>query len=187
MIPLFIVLGTMGWVEFTERSKFWASHQRLSAVSWGFFWVVNTILLIAFTFTYSKRARVEAMSYLSRYDNIQTFAILDEENCPELMPYFYLNQWPTCYNKLSIDPNTDSLLNVTPKILKKPPRFILFTGDKKIQPMVIKARQHFPYLVYETTIEPGFMDRFIHWLNPINKNRRIFIYRNTAVVPKKHI
>jgi hypothetical protein len=51
--------------------------------------------------------------------------------------------------------------------------------------MVIKARQYFPRLVYETTIEPGFIDRFVHWLNPINKNRRIFIYRNSEVIPQR--
>ena len=187
MIPLFVILGTIGWVGFAEYSKFWLRNQRLLSISWGFFWVLNTILLLFFTVTYSKKARVEAMSYLSRYDNIQAITVLDEENNPEQMPKFYLNQWPVSYNEFVGDPGVDAILHVAAKPVNTPPRFILFTGDKNIQPMVIKARQYFPFLVYETTIEPGAMDRLVHWLNPINKNRRIFIYRNTAVIPEKHL
>ncbi|MCK9269050.1 MAG: hypothetical protein RBR47_09575 [Bacteroidales bacterium] len=39
-------------------------------------------------------------------------------------------------------------------------------------------RQLFPDLKYETTAEPGFVDKVMYWLNPHNKNDRIFIYRN---------
>jgi hypothetical protein len=175
----------MGWVGFVSYSKFWLRNKRLASISWGFFWVLNTILLLAFTFTYSKKARVEAMSYLSGYKNIQAIAVVDEENNPEMMPKFYMNQWPVSYNESAGATSTDAILQIAAKPTHTPPEFILFTGDKNIQPLVIKARHYFPGLVYETTIEPGMMDRFIHWLNPINKNRRIFIYRNTAIIPDK--
>ncbi len=185
MIPLFVVLGSLGWSEFSEQSKFWLRNKRLSSIAWGFFWVINTILLFFFTFTYSKKARVEAMSYLAKYENIQAITVLDEENNPELMPKFYLNQWPVSYNEFVGDLSVDSILHVASKQINTPPRFILFTGDGNIQPMVIKARLYFPMLVHEATINPGNMDRLVHWLNPINKNRRIFIYRNAAIIPQK--
>lgn len=187
MIPFFIIVGSIGWVEFVRYSKFWSRNKRLATYSWGFFWVLNTILLFAFTFTYSKKARVEAMSYLARYENINAIAVLDEENNPEMMPKFYMDQWPVSYNEYVGAVSADATLQIASKPDHAPPAFILFTGDKNIQPMVINARHYFPRLVYETTIEPGRMDRFIHWLNPINKNRRIFIYRNISVIADKHI
>jgi len=186
MIPLMIVFGAMGWSAFAANSGFWKRNPKLLAWSWGFFWTLNTILLLTFTFTYSKKARVESMTYLSRYPNIKAIAVVDEENGPELMPKFYLNQWPVSYNEFVGDLSADTILAVAYRhSTTSPPAFILFTGDKQIQPMVVKARKYFPRLIYETTIEPGFIDRFVHWLNPINKNRRIFIYRNTAVVHER--
>jgi hypothetical protein len=185
MITLFVVMGSVGWSEFAERSKFWIRNRRLSSVAWGFFWVLNTILLLFFTFTYSKRARVEAMTFLSKYDNIRAITVLDNANDPEMMPKFYLNQWPASHNEYPGDHSVDSILNEAVKPVNIAPRFILFTSDVSIQPMVIKARRYFPGIVYETTIEPGYMDQIVHWLNPINKNRRIFIYRNTAFFAKK--
>ncbi|MCK9220303.1 MAG: glycosyltransferase family 39 protein [Bacteroidales bacterium] len=185
MIPIFIVIGSIGWQEFAEQSKFWKERHRLRSFCWGFFWVINTVLLLTFTFTYSKKARVESMRYLSKYPNFQSITVIDEENDPELMPKFYLNQWPYCASECSLDLSVDSILNVAANPKAPPPRFILFTGEKNIQPMVIKARKFFPGLIYETTVEPGFIDRLVHWLNPINKNRSIFIYRNTQIIPKK--
>ena len=185
MIPLFIVFGSMGWQGFTEKSKFWIQNKRLMSVCWSFFWVINTVLLLVFSVTYSKKARVEAMLYLSRYPDIGTMTVLDADNDPELMPKFYLNQWPRIYSESSHDPSTDSILRLASKPTSIPPGFILFTSEKNIRPMVEKTRNFFPFIVYETTIHPGNIDRFIHWLNPVNKNRRIFIYRNCAVVPHK--
>ena len=31
----------------------------------------------------------------------------------------------------------------------------------------------------------GFMDKVLHWLNPINDNQRIYIYRNKQVLPDR--
>ena len=67
----------------------------------------------------------------------------------------------------------------------KQPRFILFSAEKDLSKQVVNARKSFPFIIYETTIEPGFMDRFIRWLNPVNKNRTVYIYRNTRFFPLK--
>lgn len=185
MIPFFIILGSIGWTGFAADSSFWQKNRKLYRFSWGFFWVVNCLGLLLMTFTYSKKARVEAMTWLSRYKDIPAIVVLDEDNSPELMPKFYLGQWPVSYNEYEGDRSADSILAVTVKFSGiKAPAFFLFTGDQKVGPLISKAKEKFPGLVYETTIEPGFLDQLVHWLNPINKNRRIFIYRNTAVFPQ---
>jgi hypothetical protein len=184
LIPFMIIMGTAGWVSFLRHTKFRIRYRAWLRGSWIFFWVVNTILLLAFTVTYSKKARVEAMSYLSRYPGIEAIAVIDEEESPELIPKFYLGQWPLCYSEFPGSQSVDSVFARAERPDSPAPAFVLFSGDKKIQPLVTAARRHVPFLVYETTIEPGFIDRFVHWLNPVNKNRRIFIYRNTEIFPE---
>ncbi|MCK9424268.1 MAG: glycosyltransferase family 39 protein [Bacteroidales bacterium] len=185
MIPFLIIFGSIGWHEFAEKSVYWARNRKFMLICWSFFWVINTVLLLAFSVTYSKKARVESMTYLSKYPNIKAFTVIDEHNEPELMPRFYMNQWPGCYSDRSHDPGIDSILYLATRPESIPPSFILFTSEQNVRPMVEKARKFFPYLVYETTINTGNMDQFIHWLNPVNKNRRIFIYRNAAIIPHK--
>jgi len=185
IIPFFIITGVIGWNNFTGLSQFWKKRPRLLNGCWIFFWILNTILLIAFSFTYSKKARVETMVYLSKYPDVTCYMTLDAGSSPELMPRFYINQWPKSLNDGTDNQFPDTLLARALRLPEeKWPRFILFSGDKDIQPMIDKARIAFPGLVYETTIEPGNMDKFIHWLNPINKNRQVIIYRNRAFFPE---
>ncbi len=44
----------------------------------------------------------------------------------------------------------------------------------------------YPEIEFETIIEPGFMDRVMYWLNPINDNQNIFIYRNKKSALKQN-
>jgi len=186
LIPLFIIIGSIGWIEFKEKSAYWALHTLLLRYCWIFFWVLNTIVLLVFTFTYSKRPMAESMTYLSKYPDIKYMTVIDAENNPEMFPKFYLGQWPVMFNERNGDRSLDSILIYS---LKKgnesAPRFVLFTGDKAISPMVIKARHYLPFLVYETTIEPGFIDKLMHRLNPINRNKAVYIYRNVQFIPIK--
>jgi len=186
MLPFFIMIGSIGWQEFVELSKFWNNHRKLLRISWTFFWIINIILLGVATFSYSKKARVESMQYLSKYPDIRYLVMIDEESLPEQIPKFYLGQWPVCWSEQSGDHSPDSLLR---HVLKQPsdqyPRFFLFTGEKDLQSLVTKTRKHFPFIVYETTIHPGFIDRTVHWMNPVNRNRTIYIYRNREFFPNK--
>jgi len=186
LVPFFIMLGSIGWNEFIAQSRFWSKHHLLLRSCWGFFWVVNLILLFVFTFTYSKRARIESMSYLSRYPDITSLMVLDEENNPEQIPKFYLGQWPCCLSEVGLDRSIDSILVQSKRLPEERyPRFILFSSEKKLPELVRKTRKFFPYIVYETTVEPGFMDRTLHWMNPMNRNRTLYIYRNLEFYPVK--
>ncbi len=186
MIPFLIIAGTIGWHEFRERSGFWKKHKKLYTGSLVFFWVINGILLIVMTFSYSKRARVESMSYLAKYPGIRSLLVIDEEGSPEQIPKFYLRQWPNCWSEQAGDHSRDSLLiHAAMRPESEHPGFILFTGKDDLQAMVTSTRKYFPRIVYETTIDPGFIDKTVHWLNPVNKNRTIYIYRNCDFFPEK--
>jgi hypothetical protein len=126
------------------------------------------------------------MVYLSKYKNVKDLLIADQYDDPELFPRFYLGQWPGMYDEFIGNENTKTLIERAARAPKQSqPRFILFTGSKLKPETVIQTRRSFPFIVYETTIEPGLIDKIMHWLNPINKSRYAFIYRNKALIPEK--
>ena len=126
------------------------------------------------------------MTYLSTYPDIQYMLVVDERNSNELFPKFYLGQWPSFYDELKEGETWETFMErISRKPFQKQPRFILFTAEEDLPGMVKTARKSFPFIVYETTIEPGFIDKVVKWLNPVNKNRRVFIYRNTLFFKEK--
>lgn len=64
------------------------------------------------------------------------------------------------------------------------PDFVLFYQPDQLESRIKTMKTLFPDLVYETTIEPGFMDEVLFWLNPINDNQIITIYRNNGTISK---
>ncbi len=71
------------------------------------------------------------------------------------------------------------------KSVDKQPGFILFYQPVDIENRVMKMKEVYPELEFEVLIEPGFMDKVMYWLNPINSNQNIYIYRNKAVIADK--
>jgi hypothetical protein len=186
VIPFIVILGTIGWHDFIIRSGFWQKRTRLLNGCWVFFWVVNLILLPVTSTVYSKRARVETMAYLSRYQGIKYLLVADKEDRPELFPYFYLGQWPHSYDELLENETTDQMIvRASRAPVDEQPQFLLFTSEGDLQARIIKARKSFPFIVYETTIETGMIDKVLHRLNPLNANRIVYIYRNRAFFPDK--
>jgi hypothetical protein len=148
-----------------------------------FFWIVNFILLVPVTVMYSKKARVESMAYLSQYDQIQHFLIEDEQQTVlRFPPQYYLKKWIN-YDTFM---RNDSISGYRDKIAQggTVPDFVLFFQPDNLDRRVDSMLTIFPELEYETTIEPGFMDKVIYWLNPINDNQIITIYRNSATIAK---
>jgi 4-amino-4-deoxy-L-arabinose transferase-like glycosyltransferase len=186
VLPFIIISGSIGWIEFTGTTSLSQLTKRILQGCWIFFWVINIVALVTITFVYSKKARVETMVYLSKYKNINQLLVADAGNNPELFPRFYLGQWPHIYDELYGRETTDSLLIRASKVtFQKQPRFILISSENDVQQEVYNVRKSFPFIVYETTIEPGFIDRLVRWLNPVNKNRTVYIYRNTLFFPRR--
>ncbi|MDO8897393.1 MAG: hypothetical protein Q7V19_07060, partial [Bacteroidales bacterium] len=171
------------WVN---GSSFWKKNKSILTASWLFFWAINITLLVFFTPMYSKKARVESMSYLKGYSNIDYFLIDDYgSNVLRFPPVFYTGQWPSfdaiykdiTYKDFSEQRDWSKIENQ--------PTFVLFYKPDNLESRVDSLRQLFPELVYETKIIPGFMDRMIHRINPINANEEIHIYRNKARITEK--
>jgi len=112
--------------------------------------------------------------------------VADDGNRSEQFPRFYLGQWAHIYGDLSLVGTSDSLIQTVARFPKElHPRFILFMGEGDLQERVVKARESFPYLVYETTVKPGMIDDILHRLNPFNRNETVTIYRNLEFFPTR--
>lgn len=185
-IPFFIMVGSMGYYRYMVSSAFWMKRKKLLKACWIFFWTINLILLTGLSFMYSKRAQVESMYYLSKYPYVKTFIIMDEDENVPLPPLFYTGKWPDYPEKLSSD---TTVFQRVAYIAAKPkfyhPQFFLFSGAGNLNVRVEKTRKYFPSMVYETTIEPGFIDELMHFLNPVNKANKVYIYRNREFYPSK--
>ncbi len=178
IIPFIILLGVVGWYKFLQQTKFEEKHHRLIRGSWIFFWIMNLILLLPVSTMYSKKARVESMTYLAKYKNITSILLEDSnENFTRMVPMFYLGQWIRYYEVTNEKPVSE-LPDYVFNDVNFEPRFILFYETKNIQQRVDTMKKYFPDIVYETTIYPGLVDKILYWLNPINANQTIVIYRN---------
>ena len=185
VVPFIIILGMIGWNEFYEKSRFWQNRRNLYKSFWIFFWVINLIFLPVISTMYSKKARVESMCYLSKYENIPSLLMeATNDGNDKIPPQFYLNQWIELYYL----PEKEKLESLNLKLqlinTNEWPAFIIFYNDKNLNQRLELIKTIIPNLKYETTIEPGFVDKVLHWLNPINANQRIVIYRNTDIFPE---
>lgn len=178
IVPFLITLGYVGWSEFVETSKFWATRKKLLRGCWIFFWVLNTIPLLVVSVAYSKKNRVEAMTYLSQQSDLKAL-IIEDSNRDDILvpPLFYLEKWVKVYGITKIC-NTACITDyIKSDSTLARPNYIVFMQEVNIDKRVAEVKKFFPTLTYVTTIEPSFIDKVLFKLNPKNKNQTSFIYK----------
>jgi len=185
-IPFIIISGIAGWETWIAGSEFWQKRKKWLRYSWITFWVINLIALIPVSTMYSKKARVESMLYLSKYENIKLLLLDSSTGAVKYPPCFYLGQWVSIINIDENLPIQQFGENIVKQDSSAQPRFVLFFKDGNEQERLQALQKALPDLAYETTIEPGFMDKLLYWLNPVNANQTIEIYRNTSFYKNKH-
>ncbi len=186
IVPFLIIAGTIGWQQIVLKYKSNKALFGLNKYSWYFFWTINLILLLPVTLIYSKKARVEAMEHLSHYPELEYFLIEDvNKNVLRFPPMFYLEKWVPYDAMMERDKFSSFKKKKDWKIISNQPGFVLFFQPDNIEQRVEKMKTIFPQLVFDEMIEPGKADKVLHWLNPINDNQNIYIYRNEAVISTK--
>jgi len=183
ILPFIIIGGVIGWNSFVLVSKYWYRHRRLLTNGWIFFWILNLVLLIPVSTAYSKRSRVEAMAYLSRYKGIK--AVLAEDSnrgSAQMLPRYYSGQWMQALYKSNTGVRSYMSDSLPCRIADA--SFVLFYSDENLQARIDSMKKEIPALIYETTFKPGFIDDIMHKLNPVNRNETIYMYRNNDITPK---
>ena len=180
IVPFIVMLGMIGWNEYLEKSIFWKNRTSLLKSCWIFFTVINFLLLPIITVTYTKKSYVEAMCYLSKYKI--KYLIIEDSNrsSVQMLPYYYASQWPH-YFEFSSESKKKTLKKFIDKfendsISKQ--AFIIFYNEDNLSKRVDSIKTILPNLKRDTVIQPGFIDKVMHWLNPINKNQIIYIYKS---------
>lgn len=197
IIPFIIMLGAIGWIEFYNQSRFWQKHRTFYKAIIIFLWILNIPALILFTPSYGKKARVEAMTFLSSRKNIR-FILVEDSNRQHatMFPRYYLNQWPSFYtyprpDEDHPDCNQEQFkgrqsmklhsLNCLKQISKDSlPEFVVFVDKINLKERVEKMSQYLPGMEFLTEITPGYRDKLMHAINPVNYNVPVFIYQTTA-------
>lgn len=180
-----MILGIVSWYEFKEVSKFWNKFKTLHRSIWIFFWVINLILLPVITTMYSKKARVESMIYLSKYEKMYGVLLEDSNHDnAKMIPRFYLKQWVSELVIAKEHKIEDVANHVRMYPKESHPNFVLFFEDKNLASRIAGVKRIFPELTYETTIYPSFVDDLLYKLNPHNANQVIYIFKTyTSVYP----
>ena len=178
ILPLIVIIGVIGWNKFREASRYWNNHPKLHKGVWTFFWIINTLVLLAFSTAYTKKQYVESMVWLSRQDDISRF-IVENSNVEgfTMVPKYYYNSWDFQFelNKQ----HTAKYLQ--PRIIEEGehpyPNYVMFYGDENLELRIQTIEEAFGGMEEATIIEPGNLDKVLHYLNPHNKIERIYIYR----------
>ncbi len=184
-IPFVIILGTIGWMDFQERSTFWRNNTKLLHAFWVFFWILNCIPLPVVSVAYSKRSRVESLYYIYQKKDLKEF-VWDESFSDHtiLPPIFYIGRTGGFFY-INKDNGVDLLiLHLASYDFKHHPNYIIFNQPTHLEDRVKTMKIAFPNMTYETTIEPGFIDNLLHKMNPNNVNYACYIYKTNEVEKK---
>jgi hypothetical protein len=177
LIPFLVLLGVVGWQQFVKTSEWWKEHPKLLTGLWKYFWILNTIVLVFYSFTYSKRSRVEPLYYLYKKGNVN-YALLEtvREKVP-FPPLYYFDKWNNIYEM----GNLTSIRRLKRDMRLKgnhPADYIVFYGDLDLDKRIKRLKPLYPKLKYETTINGSFIDELLLKLNPrFQANERAYIYK----------
>ena len=176
ILPFIIIGGMVGLYHLSKTISFFSFENKFYKGSWYFFAVVNLILLLLVSPAYTKKSRVEAMTYMSKKDKLGHYFMDFSHNDEFIMqPLYYIKSWKepniihsaTPENHLKkVLPNTNGSVN-----------YILFYENENIDKRVKRIKAVYSNITLETIIEPSLIDKTLHFLNPRNKNEQIFVYR----------
>lgn len=174
-VPYFILLGMVGYWHyyFRNEQKHWLRKATRFIIVW--FVVLNTTGLLIFSFSYSKRSRVESMIYLRRNADVQN--IVMEGEALTAPPMFYLGK-PIDFYYVNILAYPEELKNELAAGKKAKPNYVIFVGNKNLEQRISRMQSLFPVMKKEKTVLPSFIDDIAHRLNPRhNVNQSWYIYR----------
>lgn len=170
ILPLVFILSFIG-IAALRKSQFWNKFWR---VSWVAFWVLNIPLLFLITTTSSKVSRINTMYALyenSRGDEHILLEATGDSNI-EMVPMFYAGKWEY---KIA-ERNREDTTNIV-TYLNFPHDFVFFIGKTRMQERIKEFKQIYPNMTQEKCIEPSFVDKTLHRMNPRNSNSYTEIWR----------
>ena len=177
ILPLFFVLGHAAWELWRLNSPWWQRHRALWRGAMVWTWTLNTALLLPLTISSSKLERLEAMRILRRTEGVTGIVVEDtvEHDAP-MAPLYYWDVWD-----LTNSPYTDPLMDMKRFLARDDPsreaNTVLFVGDEHLRERLEHAMLAMGPMEYVGCAMPGLLDRTLHWLNPVNRNAVILVFK----------
>lgn len=167
IVPLLLIAVAVAWMDRPVnvlKTSAWTKG------SWITFWVANSLLLVLFTFSYSKRSRVDSLTYLSHQPGVQRVAVVGDNI---QAPSFYL------YPRVPLmTVSSDTTSNTWESLAAFHPTHIVFFDLASRDAFIGRTEKVVGHrLQHLTDITPGLLDATLHTLNPTgNKNQTSVVY-----------
>jgi hypothetical protein len=176
IVPFIIILGFIGGYQIITKYNWETKKWFRNTIV--FCCILNLILLPILTLSYSKRNRVEAMCYIAEQKDCLRL-IIEDSNLDEftMPPQYYLQNWSSTYGITKTFTPDSMLKHYKGLRAEDKPNYVVFMQAEHINERVDSLRKRFPTLHYEATIEPSFIDKTMHFLNPLNDNQTTYIYK----------
>lgn len=174
ILPFVTMAGVMVWGEWMSRSDFWTTRRQLWRVILVITLTLNVIGLSLLTFTYAKKSRVESMYFLYQQGDYANFnaVFIDSEQLP---PLFYTGSWEKNYwhipGQTDIMSQRDDICRLAS--VREIPNYVLFYGSTAVEQQVQAFDQVYGGIDFQATIEPGVLDRILHWMNPTHNTLEV--------------
>jgi 4-amino-4-deoxy-L-arabinose transferase-like glycosyltransferase len=177
LLPIFLILGMIGWKEYFKNSKFWQNRKKLHNILWIWFWIANCFLLIIVTPNYTKKNRVESLYALSKKDDVSAVIWESYHDITPIIPRYYLVHDVPVYTY----PKSKSLPSLNEEIEQtgSNPNYIIFLGGKNIEGRIKSFKLNFGVeLKFLKKVNPSLIDYILFRANPKhNVNEVSYIYK----------
>lgn len=177
IVPLVVVFGVVGTYLFVAELKFWQRHHSWFRGLNIWFWIINTALLLVVSTTYSKKSRVETLTFLSKREDVRGLIIERNNRGIPSPPLFYLHKKVPVYLVQSRDMLPDIKRQIVQNGEAIPNYVILLEGkniDQRLQCIETAMGVQYRFIA---KISPTFIDALLYKLNPgHNVNETSFVY-----------
>lgn len=178
LLPIIIMMGYIFIRDLKSRSLYLSNPKFVNFLKTSFL-LINTFLLFLVSTSYTKKSRAEALRLLSKQSDVQNFFVdLSHNDIRIWQPLFYFGKWKGPYYIFS---NSEKEW-IRDKVFdeKNPGNYVLLYGEDDLENRLKRFDNIVSDIKYVTKIEPCFMDKTLHYLNPKNRNETVYIYKILA-------
>ncbi len=189
MLPIFIMLGVMGWEAYREKSKFWTKRSKL----WNIFnrigWTLNIIMLIGAATYATKTAKVNSSYHFYKHHRGEQIRIVQEDSFGDddeyegnatLFPRFYTGNGQVYAFSINTLKDRKKWEAQKEETGEANPDFILLHGEKFLDKRIKYFKSFYPESEVVTTYKSSPVDQFLHYMNPKNRNEQVLIIKTNA-------
>lgn len=169
VFPIFLILGVIGYHLITQTNfvkNFWKWSVKI-------FWVINIPVLLVVSFSYTKKSRVESMYYFYESEDTPGRVLLEGTGGTSISmpPKFYSGHW---YISFIDRGDTTKSLTVYDGYSYD---HIIFYGSENLEQRIADYKTIYPEMELKKKCEPSKLDLFMRWLNPLNRNEYIEVWK----------